>query len=64
MHLIRNSLAYASWKDRKLVAASLRPVYTAASETAAAGALAAFEGGPWGAKYPTIVQSWRRAWGR
>ena len=62
VHLIRNSLAYASWKDRKLVAAALQPVYTAASETAAASALAAFEGGPWGAKYPTIVQSWRRAW--
>jgi putative transposase len=62
VHLIRNSLAYATWKDRKHVAAALRPVYTAASETAATGALAAFEGGPWGAKYPTIVQSWRRAW--
>ena len=35
---------------------------TAASETAALAALKAFEGGPWGAKYPTIVQSWRRAW--
>jgi transposase-like protein len=62
VHLIRNSLAYASWKDRKLVAAALRPVYTAASETAALAALEAFAGGPWGAKYPTIVQSWRRAW--
>ena len=48
VHLIRDSLAYASWKDRELVAASLRPVYTAASETAAAGALAAFEAAPGG----------------
>ena len=31
VHLIRNSLDYASWKDRKLLAAALRPVYTAAS---------------------------------
>ena len=62
VHLIRNGLAYASWKDRKHVAAALRPVYTAPSEAAALAALEAFEAGPWGAKYPTIVQSWRRAW--
>ena len=62
VHLIRNSLDYASWKDRKAVAAALRPVYTAASDTAALAELDAFAVGPWGAKYPTIVQSWRRAW--
>jgi transposase-like protein len=62
VHLIRNSLEYASWKDRKAVAAALRPVYTAASDTAALAELDAFAAGPWGAKYPTIVQSWRRAW--
>jgi transposase-like protein len=62
VHLIRNSLDYASWKDRKAVAAALRPVYTAATETAALAELDAFAAGPWGAKYPTIVQSWRRAW--
>jgi putative transposase len=62
VHLIRNSLDYASWKDRKAVAAALRPVYTAASDTAALAELDAFAAGPWGAKYPTIVQSWRRAW--
>jgi transposase-like protein len=62
VHLIRNSLAYASWRDRRHVAAALRPVYTAPSEAAALAALEAFESGPWGAKYPTIVQSWRRAW--
>jgi transposase-like protein len=62
VHLIRNSLDYASWKDRKTVAAALRPVYTAASDTAALAELDAFAAGPWGAKYPTIVQSWRRAW--
>jgi len=62
VHLIRNSLDYASWKDRKAVAAALRPVYTAPSDTAALAELDAFAAGPWGAKYPTIVQSWRRAW--
>jgi len=62
VHLIRNSLDYASWKDRKAVAAALRPVYTAASDAAAMAELDAFAAGPWGQKYPTIVQSWRRAW--
>ncbi|WP_370653380.1 IS256 family transposase [Caballeronia sp. Lep1P3] len=62
VHLIRNSLEYASYKDRKSVAAALRPIYGAASEQAAQQALEAFAEGPWGAKYPTIVQSWRRAW--
>ena len=62
VHLIRNSLDYVSWKDRKAVAAALRPIYAAASAEAAQAALAAFEAGPWGLKYPTIVQSWRRAW--
>jgi putative transposase len=62
VHLIRNSLDYASWKDRKAVAAALKPIYAAASATAAQEALEAFEAGPWGRKYPTIAQSWRRAW--
>ena len=62
VHLIRNSLDYASWKDRKAVAAALRPVYAAATAEAAQEALAAFAAGPWGQKYPTIAQSWQRAW--
>jgi transposase-like protein len=64
VHLIRNSLDYASWKDRKLLAAALKPVYTAASAEAAAEALNEFERGPWGAKYATVVAAWRRAWDR
>uniref|UniRef100_G2ZSE8 Mutator family transposase n=1 Tax=blood disease bacterium R229 TaxID=741978 RepID=G2ZSE8_9RALS len=60
--MIRNSLEYASWKDRKPIAQALRPIYTAASAQAAQQALQAFADGPWGAKYPTIVQSWQRAW--
>jgi transposase-like protein len=62
VHLIRNSLDYAGWKDRKAVAAALRPIYAAASAQAAEQALQAFADGPWGAKYPTIVAAWQRAW--
>jgi putative transposase len=62
VHLIRNSLDYASWKDRKAVAAAIRPVYAAPTEAAAKAALEEFEAGPWGAKYATISGLWRRAW--
>ena len=55
VHLIRNSLDYASWKDRKPLAAALRPIYAAASAEAAAAALDAFEAGEWGRKFPTVV---------
>jgi len=64
VHLIRNSLDYASWKDRKLLAAAIRPIYTAASAEAAQAELEAFEQGPWGVKFPTVVAAWRRAWDR
>lgn len=62
VHLIRNSLDYAGWKDRKQLAAALRPIYTAATVHAAEAALDEFANSPWGAKHPTIAQSWRRAW--
>ena len=62
VHLIRSSLDYAGWKDRKPVAHALRPLYTAVSEQAAHEQLQAFSDGPWGIKYPMIVQSWTRAW--
>jgi transposase-like protein len=62
VHLIRNSLDYASWKDRKPLAAALRPIYAAASAEAAEAALDAFEDGEWGRKFPTVVAAWRRAW--
>ena len=61
VHLIRNSLDYASWKDRKALAAALRPSYAAPSAEAAEAALDAFAAGPWGQKFPTIVAAWRRA---
>ena len=48
VHLIRHSLAYASWKERKALASALKAVYQAPTEAAAAMALDAFEAGPWG----------------
>jgi putative transposase len=62
VHLLRNSLDFANWKERKPLAAALRPIYTAASADAAKTALDDFERGPWGAKFPTVVTAWRRAW--
>ena len=64
VHLIRNSLDYASWKDRKALAAAIKPIYTAPSAEAAQAELDAFEHGDWGKKFPTVVASWRRAWDR
>src|SRR6204780_2457777 len=62
VHLIRNSLDYASWKDRKRLAAALRPIYAATSAESALAALDAFEDGEWGRKFPTVAAAWRRPW--
>jgi putative transposase len=64
VHLIRNSLDFASWKDRRELAAALKPIYSAASADAALAELNAFEQGAWGQKFPTVVAAWRRAWDR
>jgi putative transposase len=64
VHLIRNSLDYASWKDRKALAAAIKPIYTATSADAALSELDSFEQGQWGQKFPTVVKSWRTAWDR
>lgn len=64
VHLIRNSLDFASWKDRKLLAGALKPIYCAPSAEAAEQALNDFERGPWGKRFPTVVAAWRRAWDR
>jgi len=64
VHLIRSSLDYASWKDRKPLAAAIKLVYTAPSAEAAAAELDAFEASAWGQKFPTVVAAWRRAWDR
>jgi putative transposase len=62
VHLIRHSLAFVSYKDRKSVAAALKQIYKATDADAGKAALEDFAEGPWGAKYPAIAQSWRRNW--
>ena len=61
VHLIRASLRYASKRDWTPLTQSLRPIYTAIDETAAAAALDAFAE-RWGRRYPAIVRLWRRSW--
>lgn len=61
VHLVRHSLNFCSWKDRKAVAAKLREVYVAETAEAARDALEAFDA-DWGRQYPSIAQAWRRAW--
>ena len=62
VHLLRHSLSFASWKDRRELAAALRPIYTAVNDNAAGEALEDFAQGPWGRKYPAIAPAWRRQW--
>lgn len=62
VHLIRNSLLLASWKERKALAAALKPIYQADTVEAAEQALSDFEQSEWGQRFPTIGQSWRRHW--
>ena len=62
VHMIRNSLDYVGWKDRKAVAAELKTIYRATTEAEAAAALEAFSVNPWGLKYPSIAPIWRRHW--
>jgi putative transposase len=62
VHLIRYSMQFASWKERKIIAAALKPIYQARDAKAAELELQNFDEGPWGQKYPAIAQSWRRNW--
>jgi putative transposase len=61
VHLIRNSLAFVSWADRKAIMPDLKAIYGAANAEAALERLDAFEA-KWGKRYPTIAPTWRRAW--
>lgn len=63
MHLIRASLRFCSYKDRKAVVAGLKPIYKAPNVEEAELMLEAFEQA-WGRKYPGIVKTWRDAWER
>jgi transposase-like protein len=61
VHLLRNSIKYASKKDWSAIAADLKPVYTAPSEQAALDAFAEFSE-KWEKKYPAIIRLWTSAW--
>lgn len=61
VHLVRNCLNYVSWKDRKVVAADLKPIYRAATSEDAWLQLEAFAE-KWDGRYPSISQIWRRNW--
>ena len=63
VHLVRNSLEFVSWKQRKQVAADLRVIYTAPTAQAAELGLAEFAA-KWDKSHPTISQIWRRNWAR
>ena len=62
VHLIRQSMQFACWKQHKPIAGALKSVYRADTAKAAAAALDDFDRSPWGRKYPVIAQSWRRNW--
>jgi putative transposase len=61
VHMVRNSLSYVSYKDRKAVAADLKLIYTAATEAEAEQQLVAFAE-KWDKQYPTISRSWMNHW--
>jgi transposase-like protein len=63
VHLIRNSIKFCAWKDRRAVIKALRPIYQAATVEAAEDAMDDFEL-EWGDRYPAIVDLWRRNWER
>ena len=61
VHLIRTSLAFVSWKDRKTVLPGIKAIYRAETAAAAVAGLDEFEA-QWGTRYPAIAPIWRRAW--
>ena len=61
VHMMRNSLNYVAWKDRKAVAADLKRIYRSATVDEAEHELEAF-GETWDAKFPSIGMMWRRHW--
>jgi len=64
VHLIRASMRFVNYTDRKAVAAALKPIYTAANDDGALIELEAFEATPLGKKYPSTVKAFRDAWER
>ena len=64
VHLIRAAMRFVNYKDRKALAAALKPIYTAANEDAALEALEVFETGQLGRRYPSAVKTFHDAWDR
>ena len=64
VHLIRASMRFVAYQDRKKVSAAIKPIYTAPSEEAALAALGEFEASALGQKYPSSVATWEKAWDR
>ncbi len=64
VHLIRASMRFVNYKDRKQVAKALKPIYTATNDKSAKDAFAAFQDSNWGKKYPHAVATWESAWER
>jgi putative transposase len=62
VHMIRHSLDFVSWRDRKPVAAALKEIYRAKDADTAKENLQAFAASEWGSKYPAIPGVWRRQW--
>ncbi len=63
VHMVRHSMNYVGWKERKQVAADLKEIYTAATDEAAARELEAFAK-KWDGRFPMISKSWRANWPR
>jgi len=61
VHLIRNSLAFVTWKDRKTIMPWIKAIYQAENADQALVRLDEFEA-EWGKRYPAIGAAWRRAW--
>jgi putative transposase len=64
VHLIRASMRFVSYKDRKRVAAALKAIYTAPTADAAEAALLDFAESELGQRYPATVSTWTAAWER
>lgn len=61
VHLIRSSLRYVSWKERRAVARDLKAIYRAPTLEAAEEELEAF-GARWDNQFPQISRIWRTHW--
>jgi putative transposase len=64
VHLIRAAMRFVNYKDRKAVAAALKPIYQAVNEDAALEALETFTGSELGKRYPSAVKTFQDAWDR